>query len=70
MEVVSMSEPHTSDIKSSARELVESLPDGVTWDDLMYRVYVRQAIESGCQDVAKGRLVDVAEVRRQFGLAE
>jgi predicted transcriptional regulator len=36
----------------------------------MYRVYVRQAIDAGRQDAAEGRLVDVAEVRRQFGLPE
>ncbi len=60
----------TQDIKSAARQLVDNLPDDATWDDVMYRVYVRQAIETGRQDVADGRLVDVAEVRRQFGLSE
>ena len=60
----------TQDIKSAARQLVENLPDDATWDDVMYRVYVRQAIDAGRQDVAEGRLVDVAEVRRQFGLPE
>ena len=56
------------DVKSAARELVDSLPDDATWDDLMYRVYVRQAMDAGRQDAAEGRLVDVAEVRRRFGL--
>jgi predicted transcriptional regulator len=60
----------TEDIKSAARQLVDSLPDDATWDDVMYRVYVRQAIDAGRQDVAEGRLVDVEEVRRQFGLPE
>ena len=60
----------SKDIKSAARQLVDSLPDDATWDNVMDRVYVRQAIEAGCQDVAEGRLVDVAEVRRQFGLPE
>ena len=59
-----------NDVKSAARQLVDSLPDHATWDDVMYRVYVRQAIEAGRQDVVEGRLVDVAEVRRQFGLPE
>jgi hypothetical protein len=58
----------TKDIKSAARQLVDSLPDDATWDDVMYRVYVRQAIDAGRQDAAEGRLVDVAVVRRQFGL--
>ncbi len=44
------------------------IPNDATWDDLMYRVYVRQAMDAGRQDAAEGRLVDVAEVRRRFGL--
>jgi hypothetical protein len=59
--------PPTS-IKSEARRLVEQLPDDATWDDLMYEIYVRQAIESGLKDSQEGRTVPVAEVRRQLGL--
>jgi predicted transcriptional regulator len=65
-----MPDTATTDIRAAARQLVESLPENATWDDVMYRVYVRQAIEAGRQDAAEGRLVDVAEVRRQFGLPE
>lgn len=65
-----MPETQSNDIRSAARQLVDSLPDDATWDDVMYRIYVRQAIEAGRRDAAEGRLVDVAEVRRQFGLPE
>ena len=58
------------DIKSAVRQLADSLPNDATWDDVMYRVYVRQAIDAGRKDVIEERLVDVAEVRRQFGLAK
>jgi predicted transcriptional regulator len=58
------------DVKSAARQFVDSLPDDATWDGLMYGVYVRQAIDAGRQDAAEGRLVDVAEVRRNFGLPQ
>jgi predicted transcriptional regulator len=58
------------DVKSAVRQLAETLPDDATWDDVMYRVYVHQAIDAGLRDVAEGRMVDVAEVRRQFGLVE
>ncbi|MFZ1934928.1 MAG: hypothetical protein WCB27_15910 [Thermoguttaceae bacterium] len=58
----------SQDVKSAVRQLAETLPDDATWDDVMYRVYVRQAIDAGLRDAAEGRLVDVAEVRRQFGL--
>lgn len=56
-------------IKEEARRLVEELPEGATWDDLMYRIYVRQKIEAGLRDSEAGRTVDVAEVRARFGLA-
>ena len=30
-----------------------------TWEDVMYRIYVRQAIEAGLKDSDEGRTVDV-----------
>jgi predicted transcriptional regulator len=57
-------------VKLAVRQLADTLPDNATWDDVMYRVYVRQAIEAGRRDAAEGRLADVAEVRRQFGLPQ
>jgi len=42
------------------------LPDDATWDDLMYRVYVRQKIEDGLSDVEAGRVVSREEVERLF----
>jgi hypothetical protein len=65
-----MPETQAKDIKSAVKELVDDLPDDATWDDVMYRVYVRQAIEAGRLCAAEGDLVDVAEVRRRFGLPE
>ena len=58
----------TTSIKSEARKLLDQLPDGSTWDDLMHEVYVRQAIEAGLADSRAGRVVSVAEVRKKYGL--
>ena len=55
-------------IKDEARRLVDALADDATWDDLMYRIYVRQAIEQGLADSDAGRTVSVADVRARFGL--
>jgi predicted transcriptional regulator len=55
-------------IKNDAKRLVEELPEDATWDDLMYRIYVRQAIEAGLRDSDAGRTVSVDEVRARFGL--
>ena len=57
-----------TNIKQEAQRLVEQLPESATWDDLMYEIYVRQAVEAGLEDCAEGRTVPVAEVRRRFGL--
>lgn len=57
-------------IKEKAYRLLENLPEKATWDDLMYRIYVRQAIEAGIKDSDAGRTVDVREVRKKFGLPE
>ena len=60
----------TRNIKKDAQELVENLPDDATWEDLMYTIYVRQAIEAGLEASIAGRTIDVKEVRAMFGLAE
>lgn len=58
----------TTNIKEEAYHILEKLPDNVTWDDIMYKIYVRQAIESGLKDSEAGRTRDVKEVRAKFGL--
>jgi hypothetical protein len=60
----------TEGIKEQARRLLENLPDSATWEDLIYQIYVRQAIEAGIKDSDRGRTVAVKEVRRRFGLPE
>ena len=55
-------------IKEEARRIVENLSDDATWEDLMYEVYVRQAIEAGLEDSLAGRTLPVDQVRAKFGL--
>ena len=58
----------TGNIREEAQDLLRDIPDDATWDDLMYRIYVRQAIEAGIKDSDAGRTIDVKEVRARFGL--
>ncbi len=58
----------TTDIKQEAQRLIENLPSNATWDDLIYEIYVRQAIEAGLADSTTGRTLDVKDVRAEFGL--
>ena len=57
-----------ANVKEEAYRLPQELPKDAALDDLMYRIYVRQAIESGLEDSGAGRTVDVREVRaRRLG---
>jgi len=38
-------------IKQKAHQLLDKLPDSASWEDVMYRIYVRQAIEAGIKDL-------------------
>ena len=57
-------------IKQEAHKLIDKLPDNSTWDDLMYKIYVRQTLEAGLADSKADKLTSVEEVRRKFGLSE
>jgi hypothetical protein len=58
----------TTNIKDEARKIIEKMPDDSTWDDLMHKIYVRQAIESGLADSQAGRTTSVEKLRADFGL--
>lgn len=45
----------TANIKQQAHQLLDSLPDSATWEDVMYRIYVRQAIDAGVKDSDAGQ---------------
>ena len=52
---------HVRDVKQEAHKLVDRLPDHASWDDLMYDIYVRQAIDAGLDDVQQGRVLSHEE---------
>jgi len=54
--------------KDQAHEMVDRMPEGSTWEDLIREIYVRQVIEQGLADSDAGRTADVADVRRRYGL--
>lgn len=58
----------TTGIKDAARDLLNRLPDDVTWDELMRAIYERIVVEQGLEDIRAGRTTSNEDVRRQFGL--
>ena len=63
-------ERQCSPLKQQAHALIEHLPDSATWDDVVYEMAVRRSIERSLADANAGRLTDVKDVRREFGLPE
>lgn len=62
--------------KDMVRALLERLPDDCTLDDVLYHLYVVQAVERGRVDVAAGQTIPheqvAAELRKKWllGAAE
>jgi predicted transcriptional regulator len=56
------------EIKQRAHELIEALPDDATWQDRLYALEVRADIEAGLSDAKAGGVVDVDELRKDYGL--
>jgi hypothetical protein len=50
-------------IKAAARDLIDKLPEGSTWDDLIRGIYIQQTIEAGLADSTAGRVKSVAAGR-------
>ena len=53
-------------VKDAAKEIVESLPDDATWEDLMYELYVKKKIDNGLDDVREGRTLSHEDVKKRF----
>ena len=60
----------TANVKQQVHELVDQLPEGVTWEDVAYQVELRASIERGLADADAGRLIPVEDVIKEFGITE
>jgi predicted transcriptional regulator len=56
-------------VREETQKLIDALPEESSWDDLIYRMYVRKKIAKGIVAAEQGRMVDHEEVKKQF-LAE
>jgi len=57
-------------VKQQAKALVDQLPANASWEDLMYEIYVQEAVAAGLKDADAGRVVGLAATRRALGLAK
>lgn len=57
----------STNVKQAAHQLIDQLPEGVTWDEVAYRIGVRASIDRGLSDAEAGRLVSQEDVEKRFG---
>ena len=55
-------------IKETAHQLVDNLPDDSTWEDLMYQIYVREVIEQGLEQSRQDQVHSSQAIREHFGI--
>lgn len=55
-----------STAKEQVKQILELLPEDVSFEDIQYHIYVRQRIEQGLEDVEQGRVIPHDEVMRRL----
>jgi predicted transcriptional regulator len=52
--------------KKTVRDLLDRLPDDCSLEDILYHLYVVQAVERGLSDVEAGRVMSHEEVEESL----
>ncbi len=61
-----MSAPALDSPKQATLDLVQRLKDDVTFEDIMYELYVLQNIQRGLNDSAEGRTLTHEQARQRL----
>lgn len=57
-----------ANLKQAAHELIDRLPEDVSWDDVVYEMVARREIERGLADSEANYIISVEDVAKEFGL--
>ena len=52
--------------KEERRLILDNLPDGASWEDIQYSLYVRERIERGQLEANEGKLIDQDEIEARM----
>ena len=52
--------------KDEVREILDQVPDDATLEEIQYRIYVRQTIDRGLEDVKNGKTVSQQEMESRM----
>ncbi|MHB8453995.1 MAG: hypothetical protein ACYDDO_04700 [Acidiferrobacterales bacterium] len=57
-----------ANLKQIAHELIDRLPEGASWDDVVDEMIARREIELGLTNSEANRSMSVEDVAKEFGL--
>ena len=52
--------------KQVAQDILDSLPEDCSLEEIQYRLYVRQLVEQGREDVRQGNIVSQQEIEQDL----
>ena len=52
--------------KQAAKQLLEDLPDQASWDDIMYKLYIKEKIEAGLADIKADRTISHKQLKAEL----
>ena len=53
-------------IKESAQQIIAGLPEDVTWDEIQYRLYLKEMIDEAEEEIAVGKGISHDEVEERL----
>jgi len=53
-------------VKQEALQTLSNLPEQVSWDDVIYTLYVRKKISNGLRDISEGKTVSHEEAMKRL----
>ena len=53
-------------IKEDAINLINKMPNHVTWDDIMYELYVKNKLATALEAAEDGRVISHEDVKKRF----
>ncbi len=56
-----------STARDEAIKMIARLPEEASWDEIMYKIYVKRKIEEGIMAADEGRTVSHEDVKEMFG---
>lgn len=54
------------DIRAEAIRLIQALPEGSTWSDILHHLHIRRKLDLAAQDEQAGRVIPHDEVKQRL----